>query len=225
MAITKASQKLQDTLKTKKADTSSKDEKKQAKSKKVRTEESPSGNDGEENHVLIDVPSKAANVEIVQSEDTTSEEEAPNPVSVYVNKLNNYVDRLGAMNKELKEMVSIGKTLEKDFTNIVKVLSKKNKKSSDRPKSGFAMPSLLSNELYKFMEITPGELVNRTDVTRKLNEYIKSNNLRREDNKRYIIPDKLLQKLLRSEPKDEITYFNLQHFMKHHYVKELEATA
>jgi chromatin remodeling complex protein RSC6 len=224
MAIAKASQKLlPETTKTKKADTS-KEDKKQSKSKKVKTEESQSGADGEEK-VLMEVPSKADNVETVKTEDTTSEEEAPNPVSVYVNKLNNYVERLGAMNKELKEMVSIGKTLEKDFTNIVKVLSKKNKKSSDRPKSGFAMPSLLSNELYKFMGITHGELVNRTDVTRKLNEYIKANNLRREDNKRYIIPDKLLQKLLRSEPKDEITYFNLQHFMKHHYVKELEATA
>lgn len=214
------------TSKTSKASETSKTKKNDTKQKQVKTEEVQSANEVEKK-VVIDVPPVKAPPEggaTVQNEET-SEEEAPNPVSVYVNKLNNYVERLGAMNKELKEMVSIGKTLEKDFTNIVKVLSKKNKKSSDRPKSGFAMPSLLSNELYEFMEITPGELVNRTDVTRKLNDYIKTNNLRREDNKRYIIPDKLLQKLLRSEPKDEITYFNLQHFMKHHYVKELETTA
>lgn len=160
-----------------------------------------------------------------QPKEETTEEEVSNPVSVYVNKLNNYVDRISAMNKELKEMVSIGKTLEKDFNNIVKVLSKKNKKTSDRPKSGFAMPSLLSNELYEFMKIPHGELVHRTDVTRRLNEYIKSNELRREDNKRFIIPDATLQKILRSKNDDEVTYFNLQHYLKHHYVKELEATA
>lgn len=214
------------TSKTSKASETSKTKKNETKQKQVKTEEVQSANEIEKK-VVIDIPPVKAppeNGASVQNAET-SEEEAPNPVSVYVNKLNNYVERLGAMNKELKEMVNIGKTLEKDFANIVKVLSKKNKKSSDRPRSGFAMPSLLSNELYEFMEITPGELVNRTDVTRKLNEYIKSNNLRREDNKRYIIPDKLLQKLLRSEPKDEITYFNLQHFMKHHYVKELETTA
>jgi chromatin remodeling complex protein RSC6 len=169
--------------------------KEEDKSKKVLKEDSKKQDN-------VPVPTEVSTMkqqDEQQPKEESTEEEVSNPVSVYVNKLNNYVDRISAMNKELKEMVSIGKTLERDFNNIVKVLSKKNKKTSDRPKSGFAMPSLLSNELYEFMKIPHGELVHRTDVTRRLNEYIKQHELRREDNKRYIIPDATLQRLLRSK--------------------------
>ena len=128
------------------------------------------------------------------------------------------------MNKELKEMITIGKSLERDFNQIVKVLSKKIKKPSDR-RSGFAMPSLLTNELYEFMDIQRGELVERNDVTRRVNQYIKENDLERPDNKRFIVPDKTLEKLLGNNDKNvEVSYFNLQHFLKHHYVKELEVS-
>jgi chromatin remodeling complex protein RSC6 len=157
----------------------------------------------------------------VPKEETDETNESQNPVSVYISKLNNYVDRINNMNKELKELVNVGKTLEKDFGVIVKVLSKKNKFKSNenRPLSGFAMPSLLSDELYEFLNIEKGTKVPRKDVTRKINEYIKENNLRDESDKRNIRPNKELHKIFNSDDTSKITYFNLQSYLKHHFVK------
>jgi chromatin remodeling complex protein RSC6 len=154
-------------------------------------------------------------------EETDESKESPNPVSVYISKLNNYVDRINTMNKELKELVNVGKTLEKDFGVIVKVLSKKNKFKSNenRPLSGFAMPSLLSDELYEFLKIEKGTKVPRKDVTRKINEYIKENDLREESDKRNIRPNKELHKIFNSDETSKITYFNLQSYLKHHFIK------
>jgi|TARA_B110000259_G_scaffold47274_2_gene55062 chromatin remodeling complex protein RSC6 len=174
--------------------------------------------------VAVEAP---VTTEVVESSPpTTGKEieetkEAPNPVSVYISKLNNYVDRINTMNKELKELVNVGKTLEKDFGVIVKVLSKKNKfkQNENRPLSGFAMPSLLSDELYEFLKIEKGTKVPRKDVTRKINEYIKENELRDEADKRNIRPNKELHKIFKSDDSNKITYFNLQSYLKHHFVK------
>lgn len=150
------------------------------------------------------------------------EEDTNNPVSVYVSKLNNYVDRITTMNKELKELVNVGKSLEKDFNNIVKVMSKKNKNKSNekRHPSGFAVPYKLSEELYAFLNIHNGEKVPRNDVTRMINEYITKNNLRDEKDKRIIKPNNELHKIFNSSNEDSITYFNLQSYIKHHFIKE-----
>jgi chromatin remodeling complex protein RSC6 len=150
------------------------------------------------------------------------DEEVNNPVSVYVSKLNNYVERIAVMNKELKELVNVGKSLEKDFNNIVKVMSKKskNKSSEKRHPSGFAVPYTLSDELYTFLNIKDGEKVPRNDVTRMINEYITSNSLRDTKDKRIIKPNAELHKIFKSTPNDSITYFNLQSYIKHHFIKE-----
>lgn len=150
------------------------------------------------------------------------EDDTNNPVSVYVSKLNNYVDRITTMNKELKELVNVGKSLEKDFNNIVKVMSKKNKNKSNekRHPSGFAVPYKLSEELYSFLNINNGEKVPRNDVTRMINEYITKNSLRDEKDKRIIKPNNELHKIFNSSNEDSITYFNLQSYIKHHFIKE-----
>lgn len=145
-----------------------------------------------------------------------------NPVSVYVNKLNNYVERITTMNKELKDLVNVGKRLEKDFGNIVKLMSKKTKKSSTekRHPSGFAVPYKLTDELYEFLNIKKDEKVPRNDVTRMINEYITSNSLRDEKDKRIIKPNTELHKIFKSTNDNDITYFNLQSYIKHHFIKE-----
>lgn len=146
-----------------------------------------------------------------------------NPANVYQSKLNAYFERVSAVNKELKELVSQGRTLEKEFQQIMKAMSKKSKyvkSNDDRPLSGFAMPSLLSDELYEFLQLEKGIKVPRKDVTRKINDYIKTNGLRDENDKRKIKPNSELHKIFRSSDKDNITYFNLQTYMKHHFIKD-----
>ena len=177
-----------------------------------------------------DIPSDETLVDETPSDETPSDDSDSksgvsdiNPIGLYVSKLNTYVSRIVKMNKELKDLVSIGKTLEKDFTYIVKVLSKKSRISTGtkRPLSGFAMPSLLSDELYVFMSIEKGTKVPRKDVTMFINEYVKTNDLREKTDRRTIIPDEALHKIFKSTSENKITYFNLQSYLKHHFVKQL----
>ena len=141
---------------------------------------------------------------------------------VFYTKLSSFISKIASINKEVKELQVMGKTLEKDFNNVIKVLSKqknKNKNSETKRASGFAMPSLLSTELYQFLGIKEGELVPRTDVTKMLNGYIVENGLRNEKNKRKILPDEKLKKILNCTDDDDVDYFNLQKFLKHHFIK------
>lgn len=156
--------------------------------------------------------------------DETTQEKA-NDTSVegvFYTKLSNFISKIASINKEVKELQAMGKTLEKDFNNVIKVMSKqknKNKNSESKRASGFAMPSLLSTELYQFLGIKEGELVPRTDVTKLLNNYIVENGLRNEKDKREIRPDEKLKKILNCTDDDDVNYFNLQHFLKHHFIK------
>jgi chromatin remodeling complex protein RSC6 len=63
----------------------------------------------------------------------------------------------------------------------------------------------------------------RTDVTREINKYIRTNNLQDKENGRKIIPDKKLTSLLKLKKGDELTYFNLQRYMSPHFAKASSA--
>ena len=86
--------------------------------------------------------------------------------------------------------------------------------------SSFTTPMRISNELAKFIGKPAGTEMARTDVSRHINTYIRVNNLQDPQNGRIINPDSKLQKLLRLGKNDELTYFNLQKYMKPHFHRE-----
>jgi chromatin remodeling complex protein RSC6 len=168
-------------------------------------------------------PETPKTVEKTVVDETTQEKTTDTSVEgVFYTKLSSFISKIASINKEVKELQAMGKTLEKDFNNVIKVMSKqknKNKNSESKRASGFAMPSLLSTELYQFLGIKEGELVPRTDVTKMLNNYIVENGLRDERDKRTILPDEKLKKILNCTDDDYVHYFNLQQFLKHHFIK------
>lgn len=116
------------------------------------------------------------------------------------------------------------KVLQKNIHKHVKETRKKKKKVVDpnKPKrspSGFAKPALISNALCNFLGKEKGTEMARTEVTKHLTEYIKTNQLQDKENRRKIIPDKKLQSLLNIPSDEVLTYFNLQTFMKVHFPK------
>lgn len=122
--------------------------------------------------------------------------------------------------------------LQKNMSRHVKETARRNKKrkvpAGDRPKrapSGFAKPALISPELCSFLGQPAGTEMARTEVTKHLTSYIKEHNLQDQANKRKIIPDAALKKLLNVNASDELTYFNLQKYMKVHFPKSQAATA
>merc|ERR1712188_349911 len=109
-----------------------------------------------------------------------------------------------------------------------KLSNKKKKKQGvngkKREPSGFAKPTQISKDLCDFLGKSYGTEMARTEVTKYLTEYIRTNNLQFPKDKRKIIPDKKLQKLLGSSKEDEVTYFNLQKWMKPHFQKATTST-
>ena len=119
------------------------------------------------------------------------------------------------------------KTLDKVVNREMKVLqknSKKRKANSNRQPSGFVKPTLISKDLAKFLGKENGVEMARTEVSKEINQYIRANSLQDKDNGRIILADAKLKKLLNLNDSDELTYFNLQRYMKHHFIKT-DATA
>ena len=123
----------------------------------------------------------------------------------------------------LKQLTSELKTVQKDIVKMVKTSSKKQKVrnagGAKKTPSGFAKPTRLSDELCDFLGETRGTELARTTVTRRLNEYIKQHSLQDAEDKRRIHPDSKLDKILKVNGTGDLTYFNLQSAIKHHFVK------
>ena len=119
-------------------------------------------------------------------------------------------------------MTDINK-LEKRVARDRKVMDRKMKGRQKRvvdpnkPPSGFAKPGPVSDELRTFLKLGKDELIARTEVTKKITQYCKEHNLQKEEDKRTIHVDAPLRKLLRLAKGDELTFFNLQKYMKIHY--------
>jgi hypothetical protein len=114
--------------------------------------------------------------------------------------------------------------LEKQVHRETKALNKKasgkrarKPRDPNAPKSGFAKDGPVSDEMRKFLSLKKDELISRTDVTKRIHEYCKSKNLQNPSDKRQIKPDASLRKLLKMNKDDDLTFFNLQKFMKVHF--------
>jgi len=115
------------------------------------------------------------------------------------------------------------KTLEKSTVREIKTAQKAANKgrrnNANRKPSGFVKPTLISDELATFLGKEKGSMMARTEVSRELNVYINLHSLKNKDNGRIIHPDAKLTKLLNIGKDEELTYFNLQRYMKHHFPK------
>ena len=76
-----------------------------------------------------------------------------------------------------------------------------------------------TRELAQFLGKEIGVEMARTTVSREINQYIRTNNLQDKANGRKINPDSSLSTLLKIQTGEELTYFNLQKYMKHHFIK------
>jgi len=125
----------------------------------------------------------------------------------------------------LKTELSNVATQLKDLDKLVKKERKAQavsvKKTSEsvvkRKKTGLAVPRSVSDEMAEFMEIDKGSEVARTMVTARIVAYIKEHDLEKSDNRRIILPDSKLKTLFNCSDGDEVTYFNMQKFINHHF--------
>jgi chromatin remodeling complex protein RSC6 len=124
-----------------------------------------------------------------------------------------YMD-VGAVKKEHSE---VGKLLTKEMKVSRKLAEAKMKRAGNREPAGFIKPTLVSDELAKFLGAPSGTEMARTSVTKQITKYVKSNELQDPENGRTILPDAALAKLLKISKNDTLTYFNLQRYMAPHF--------
>jgi len=112
----------------------------------------------------------------------------------------------------------------KDYDKLINKRSrnKSEKKITDAP-SGITKPVAISDELAVFLGVAPGTLVPRNEVTKGVSAYVRKYELSDPTNRqRFAFSDKpegkTLFKLL-GEPTEVVTYFNLQRYLKSHYIQ------
>ena len=127
----------------------------------------------------------------------------------------------------VKEVLKLRADLKK-LQKAVRKLSKTDEPGDDeKPKklSGFAKPMKMSKELCAFLGVDASTLMARTDVTKEINKYVKAHNLQNPENKRELILDQKLKTILTVPSDVTLTFFNLQKYMSHHYIKEDQPSA
>lgn len=133
------------------------------------------------------------------------------------------LQQLGAMIASLKvEYRGLEKKWTRELKTAQKQSSKRKRKAGNRAPSGFVKPTRISDELATFLEKPAGSEMARTEVTRDINKYIRTNKLQDEANGRKINPDSKLAALLKLKKTDELTYFNLQRYMSPHFAKAVK---
>jgi hypothetical protein len=90
---------------------------------------------------------------------------------------------------------------------------------SRRANNAFLKLRPITDELATFMGLPSKSQKSQTDVTKFVATYVKTHNCFDPNFKRRILPDAKLGKLLRVKDGQEVTYLNLQSFLKVHFVK------
>lgn len=121
----------------------------------------------------------------------------------------------------VKSLKSLNKKVKQLQKNCKSLLKKKNKKKRPHNKnSGFLKPVVVSKEMAAFAGWAPDELHSRVEVTKLICNYIKEHNLQNPEDRRVILADKPLSKLLKydkNKSEKPLTYYSLQTYLKVHF--------
>ena len=160
------------------------------------------------------------------------EESAPvtttddNGIESLFNKLVNQFQDLQVVMKTLHTNI---KVLQKEVLKERKEHAKKAEKASKKTKgtrkpSGIAVPESISTEVADFLGVPADTKLSRIQVTSKIFDYVKANNLQNPASRKEIIPDAKLGSLLANGDKT-VFFFNIQTFLKRHFPSSGTATA
>ena len=150
-------------------------------------------------------------------------------VDPLVSQLNSMTELISSLALTSKALTVEMKALTKDVNKLraSKGKGKKEKKpvDPDAPKRVNALekPVKISDELSTFLGFTVGEMVSRQQVTQAINKYVKDHKLQDPNNGRYILlesEDGLKLKALLRDPDQPLTFFNIQRYLKPHYLKD-----
>jgi len=124
--------------------------------------------------------------------------------------------------KFLRSLKSHVRELNVDCSKLAKTKVKKPKREGTST-GGFNKPLHISSELASFLGRKPNDLVSRNDVTRFVCDYIKKHNLQNPKDRREILGDDKLNKLLDHNPSEDtpLKYPTIQKKINRHYLSSV----
>jgi upstream activation factor subunit UAF30 len=133
------------------------------------------------------------------------------------------------MIKMAKSLLETARQAKKEHAKVVKKAEQGGKKrraksdgESTHSNSVFLQPSKISPALAKFCGVSSDTMLSRTESTRKIAAYIKEHDLQNPENRREIRADATLTALFALTSEDKLNYFNLQRYIKPHFIKEIK---
>ena len=145
-------------------------------------------------------------------------------VKAMLTQANTVRETVGALVAELKRLEKRVARLQKDADKRRRRSKKpvEGEEAKPRKPSIFELPTPLSNDLCTFLGVASGSKESRSNVTKAITTYVKVHELKE---KHTIKPDAKLKALLGVKEGEVLTYFNLQRYLNHHYLKAPVATA
>lgn len=120
----------------------------------------------------------------------------------------------------MKELKSIRKDIRKIKAHIDDPTGEK--KVSRSQNNGFNKPLQVTPELREFLKLPADEMISRSQVTRRINDYVTEKGLKAGQN---ITLDAVLKSLLNPPEGTQVTFLNIQKFINPHYIKEEKPVA
>jgi len=193
------------------------------KQKKVKAVQSPVVEEVAVKGPAPVVATSSSSVPAISLDQDASEVVADSADSHLAELSSKFYAKLAESHQIISSLKAEFRALEKFYLREIKTAqkqsSKRKRKAGNRAPSGFVKPTRISDDLAAFLEKPIGSEMARTEVTREINKYIRTNNLQDKENGRKIIPDKKLSTLLVLTPEDHLTYFNLQRYMSKHFAR------
>jgi len=118
--------------------------------------------------------------------------------------LQTVIDEIKLLRKDLRKVKSL---IEDPLGEKAKARSTSN---------GFNKPLDISEELRKFLKLAAGEQISRSQVTKKVNEYVTEKGLKQGQN---INMDAALKAILDPPADVQVTFLNIQKYINKHYIK------
>lgn len=165
-------------------------------------------------------------VKEVKDDKKEGDENSSDNTSLNDNAIVALVEKITSLASLIKDIQASVKPVVKEHDKLRKIVDRIQKKRENARKSpsGFAKPNKISNELCDFIGVPHGTEKSRTDITRYINAYVKEKDLNKPSNRRIILPDEKLKKILKINNDEEVTFFILQRLISHHFPSNKTAT-
>jgi chromatin remodeling complex protein RSC6 len=128
-----------------------------------------------------------------------------------VNDIENTFHSLKYIKSNMKELDRLY------LVQMKKVNSYEKQKNKKALKSKIRKASPVPKDICQMLGLTNDVLLPRTEITKKIYDYIKTNNLQDESDKRIIKPNDELKKIFNLSDGEEVSFLNIQTYIKKAY--------